>query len=105
MTTQCASSSVPCTCTNEVLHKELMFVSDGGTNRLHAASIQLGTEYQMLREFARVASRRDWHIVSKMHKILHYSYLARMINPKAVQNYGEEALIGTVTNTWKRRFN
>ena len=38
----------------------------------------------------------------KVYKILHYPYFARVINPKAVQNYGEEALIGTVTNTWKR---
>ena len=63
-----------------------MFVSDGGINRLHAASIQLGTEYRRLREPARVTDRRDWHIVPKVLKILHYPYLARVINPKAVQN-------------------
>ena len=80
----------------EVLCNEPVFVSDGGITRLHAASIQLGTE------FARVADRRDWHIVPKAHKILHYPYLALVINPKAVQNYAEEARIGTVTNTWKR---
>ena len=86
----------------EVLDNEPLFVSDGGINRLDAASIQLGTKYQMLREFARVADRRVWHIVPKAHKILHYPYLARVTNPKAVQNCGAEALIGTVTNTWKR---
>ena len=86
----------------DVLDNELTFVSDGGISRLHAASIQLGTEYQKLREFARVADRRGWHIIPKAHKILHYPYLARVINPKADQNYGEEALIGTLTNTWKR---
>ena len=85
---------------HEVL--ELVFVSDGWINRLHAASMQLGTEYRRLREFARVADRRDWHIVPKAHKIFHCPYLARVINPKAVQNYGEKALIGAVTNTWKR---
>ena len=47
----------------EVLYNEPTFVSDGGITRLHAASIHLGTEYQRLREFARVAGRRDWHIV------------------------------------------
>ena len=86
----------------EVLHNELMFVSGGGINRLHAASIQLGTEFQRLREFAGVADRRDWHILPTAHKILHYPYLVRVIDPKAVQNNGEEAQIGTVTNTWKR---
>ena len=71
---------------------EPTFVSDGWITRLHATSIQ----------FARVADRRDWPIVPTAHKIFHYLLLARVINPKAVQNYGEEALIGTVTNTWKR---
>ena len=38
---------------SDVLSNEPVFVSDGGITRLHAASIQLGTEYHMLREFAR----------------------------------------------------
>ena len=86
----------------EVLHNEPVFVSDSGISRLHAARNQLGAEYKSLREIAWVADRRDWHSVPKVHKILHYPYFARVINPRAVQNYGEEALIGTVTNTWTR---
>ena len=66
--------------------RNAVFVSDGGITRLHAASIQLGTEYKRLREFDRVADRRDW---------------SRVINPKTIQNYHEQALISTVTNTWK----
>ena len=69
---------------------------------MHAASIQQGTEHQGLRAFAGVADKRVWQIEPKVPKILPYPYLARGINPEALQNYGEEALIGTVTNTWKR---
>ena len=86
----------------QVVYHEPMFVSDEGVARLRAACVQLGTEYQRLREFSRAADRQDWHITPKVHKLLHYPFLATIINPKATQNYGEESHIGTITTTWKR---
>ena len=50
---------------HEVLYNEPLFVCEDGITRLHAASIQLGVEYQKLREFAWVADRRDWHIAGR----------------------------------------
>ena len=38
----------------------------------------------------------------KAHKIFQNLLFTRVINPKVVQNHCEEALFGTVTNTWKR---
>ncbi len=43
-----------------------------------------------------------WRITPKVHKLMHLHLYAAVINPRWVQNYAEESLVGTTTRIWQR---
>ena len=55
-----------------------------------------------LRELARLKKWALWSVTPKVHKMQHLPVLASVINPRFVQNYAEESLIGTRTTIWAR---
>ena len=55
-----------------------------------------------LREIARVKKWPLWNVTPKVHKMQHVPLLATVLNPRCVQNYAEESLIGTCTAIWAR---
>ena len=55
-----------------------------------------------LRELARQNGWALWNVTPKVHKMQHLPFLASVINPRFVQNYAEESLIGTCTAIWAR---
>ena len=55
-----------------------------------------------LREDARVRGKLYWKVAPKMHKLQHTPLHATVMNPRWVQNYAEESLIGTTTRVWQK---
>jgi len=53
-----------------------------------------------LREDARVRGKLYWKVAPKMHKLQRTPLYATVMNPRWVQNYAEESLIGTTTWVW-----
>ena len=61
-----------------------------------------GECFMRLREIARVKKWPLWNVTPKVHKMQHVPLLATVLNPRCVQNYAEESLIGTCTAIWAR---
>ena len=57
---------------------------------------------QALRELSRVRGHKFWQITPKVHMIMHLSSFPGKLNPRFVQNYQEESLIGTTARIWAR---
>ena len=61
----------------------------------------LGRNWQYLRHLGQQAGRPDWHITPKVHMTIHaIPEQARLINPRALQNYAEESLMGRFSKSW-----
>ena len=95
--TLCASSSMPYTNSTKCCTTNLcLFPTVGPIGCTRRASCWV----QSIKGFESLLGSQTH--CTQTHNILHYPHLARVINPKAIQNHGEEALMGTVTNTWQR---
>ena len=78
-----------------------MFLDDDSKNRLEMLFNQLGRNWQYLRHVSFTNEVNEWQITPKLHMAVHaVAEQARLINPRAVQNYGEESLVGRITKTW-----
>eukprot|EP00959_Pyramimonas_sp_CCMP1952_P017985 381448-Pyramimonas_sp.AAC.1 len=55
-----------------------------------------------LRQAAKLAGKLRWKITPKVHRLQHVPDYARLLNPRWVQNYGEESLVGTNTAIWHK---
>ena len=64
--------------------------------------IEFGENYQKLRDWARDAGQLAWPVRPKVHKMQHLPQCCAVINPTAVQVYGEESLVGTTVRVWKK---
>ena len=62
----------------------------------------MGLAYQELREISRLAGRMCFKVTPKVHKVQHLPLYSSCLNPRHVQNYAEESLIGTSTKIWAR---
>ena len=61
----------------------------------------LGRNWTYLRHLGHLAGRPDWHITPKVHMTVHaVPEQAKLINPRALQNYSEESLMGKVSKSW-----
>ena len=61
----------------------------------------LGRNWQYLRHLGHEANRPDWQITPKVHMtVCAVPQQAKLINPRAVQNYSEESLMGKFSKTW-----
>eukprot|EP00974_Lingulodinium_polyedra_P053048 5098270-Lingulodinium_polyedra.AAC.1 len=85
-----------------ILYSEGRFVSDEGLARLGLVTERFGCNFMRLREYADRQGLLLWHVTPKVHKMQHVPLLASVLNPKFVQNYAEESLIGTCTKIWAR---
>ena len=83
-----------------VLYVEPMFLDAAAMARLRAACLSFGRCYQKLREVHRRASSFAFNVTPKIHKVQHLPLLASCVNPRYVQTYGEESLIGTSCRTY-----
>ena len=55
----------------------------------------------MLRNQCRIDEVNLWQVTPKVHyAVAHIPEQARLINPRFVQNYGEESLVGRITKIW-----
>ena len=71
-------------------------------HRLRVVTESFGECFMRLREIARVKKWPLWNVTPKVHKMQHVPLLATVLNPRCVQNYAEESLIGTCTAIWAR---
>ena len=86
----------------DVFYSEPMFMSDDAIRDLRRLLGEFGVLFMHLREHARLEGELAWQIKPKVHKMQHLASLSMVINPRFVQNYGEESLIGTTTRVWKK---
>ena len=86
----------------EVLYSGDMFLTDTELQRLRQACNTFGAEYLKLRSMACDQGRLWWQVRPNHHKMQHFFVLTEVLNPRCVQCYGEESLIGTTTKIWKR---
>ena len=82
----------------EILYAGPCFLDDASLNELRAQLSRLGRHYQWLVVYAMNKGQTWWHIVPKLHVGLgHLGHQAALINPRFVQGYMSESMVGIVT--------
>jgi hypothetical protein len=79
-----------------------MFPNMAELDILDAACVQFGEAFQSLREYGRVNGQLTFPITPKVHKTQHLRLLATLINPRFVNVYADESLIGTTMKVYKK---
>lgn len=64
------------------------------------AFLKLGENWQFLRSESRRSGIDAWQVTPKVHIGMHLPMQARLMNPRFVQVYGEESLVGRITRIW-----
>ena len=82
-----------------------MFLDDATLQRLDQCFRVLARHWQHLRFLSKKSFQNRWQITPKVHYCLHLPHQARLINPRYVQNYAEESLIGRLTKMWEKSAN
>ena len=77
-----------------------MFLDRAAQEKLRAACLSFGISYQVLRELHRRERALAFNVVPKINKVQHVPLHASCMNPRFLQCYAEEALIGTSTRTY-----
>jgi hypothetical protein len=85
-----------------IIYAAPVFMTDRDLDRLRSICIEFGEHFMWCREFSRRDGLLWWEITPKVHKMQHVPKMAQMINPRFVQCYFPESLIGTTTKVWKR---
>ena len=85
----------------KILYGAGMFLTDIQKADLEYHILRIGRHHQHLRYLSRTAFENSYQITPKAHYAQHFIQQARLINPIATQNYGEESLIGIVTRIWQ----
>jgi len=86
----------------DTLYGQPLFVSDAALATLRACTDDFGLAYQELREWARTRRLLFFNVRPKTHGMMHVPEYAAVLNPRWVQNYSEESLIGSTCAIWKR---
>ena len=90
----------------DIIYKSPMFLSDVQKEELQSQLDKMGRHWMHLRHLSDVAGCDFWQITPKVHiGICAVGEQARLINPRFVQNYGEESLIGRMTKIWSASAN
>ena len=79
-----------------------MFFDEEQLQRLRAVCLTFGSNFQLLREAARGQGLLAWLVKPKVHKMQHIPLMAEVINPRFVQCYADESLVGTCTKVWQK---
>ena len=82
-----------------------MFMSKQQVGELKTYVDRLGRHMQLLRSIAEEADLRYYQITPKVHYGMHWPEQAELINPRFVQCYGDESLIGRMTEIWESSCN
>ena len=85
-----------------IIYGEGMFMSDPALAALRHAVVSFGRHYQWLRQESRRLELMAFPVKPKIHKLQHLPLYAALINPRFVQCYSEEALMGTISKTFKK---
>ena len=86
----------------ELLYGCHMFMSTTAVQRLRAIVLDIGEHWLFLRDHAKTRKQLLWKVTPKVHKIQHIPLYAEVLNPRYIQVYGEESLIGTTCLVWKK---
>lgn len=85
----------------QILYDAPMFLAPASRARLQAVCLEFGLHYQRLRELSRRAGLLAFAVTPKVHKLQHVPMLAKSINPRFVQCYIEESIVGSVVGSYK----
>ena len=88
-----------------VLYQSEMFLTVLQKKTLRDAILKFGRHYQWLNAEARRTAGSTWATFPKTHAMQHLPDQADLINPRCVQNYAEESLIGKTSLMWKAAVN
>ena len=89
----------------EIWYAEPLFMSENAIARIRHVCVDFGMHFQLLREYCREKHIFAFNVKPKVHNMQHIPMICEVINPRFIQCYGEESLIGTTTNFWKRSMN
>ena len=82
----------------DILHARPCVLDAASLNELRAQLSKLGRHYQWLAVYAMDKGQTKWHIVPKFLAVLgHLGQRANLINPRCVQGYMYESMVGVVT--------
>ena len=84
-----------------VLYSADMFMTPAEQADFEAACLSIGKQLQCLRELSRQRGDMFFHVTPKCHFMQHLPFQARCINPRFVQCYCAESLIGRITKICK----
>eukprot|EP00959_Pyramimonas_sp_CCMP1952_P381296 7989598-Pyramimonas_sp.AAC.1 len=85
-----------------LIYEAPLYIPDSVSLRLEAVCLKFGINYQRLRDISRRTGRLWWPVRPKHHKFQHWPFFSRVLNPRFIQCYNEESLIGSVCKIWKR---
>ena len=85
-----------------IIYSQPMFMEPPAIQRIRVVCEEMGYSYQVVREHSRENAVLAFNVKPKAHKIQHVPMLCEIINPRCVQCYGEESLIGTTTKVYNR---
>ena len=84
-----------------IFYSEGMFLSDAAKVELTDSLNCMGRHWQHLRGLSHDNHKNEWQISPKVHiAVCAIAEQALLINPRAVQNYGEESMVGRMTKIW-----
>ena len=84
-----------------IIYTQPMFMERTAIDRIRVVCEEMGFYYQSLREYCARTELLAFNVTPKTHKIQHVPMLCEVINPRCVQCYAEESLIGTVAKVYK----
>ena len=86
----------------QIVYTDDMFLNDDALRRLREVVLDIGLRVMRLREAAYRAGKLFWRIAPKMPRLQHLPLYASALNPRWVQCYLEESLVGTNTKIWQK---
>ena len=85
----------------DVLYGSGHFLDEGASASLNRHLTRLGQNYQLLALMAFREGKMRWKTVPKLHYVCaHLGDQARLINPRFVQGYGSESMVGRVCEVY-----
>ena len=87
----------------EIMYGHGMFLDDLECSQMAKHCQRLGENWQCLAVTATSQGHRRWQCVPKMHYVVaHFAAQASLINPRHVQAYASESMVGRVTTIYKK---
>ena len=86
---------------DDILYNAGVFLTGPEKNELSVCLIDLGEHFQLARHLSQCAGTLAWHKKYKVHLAQHLHQQALLINPRFVQAYINESLIGVFTKIWR----